>query len=104
MVLSIRGKRYVKDIKPAEWSEEDEEKMNQCMEYVAKDYNGKLISWLKSLKNRGNFLKSNTNSPWKPSEEQIGTLKQWLQDHELDGDSRYVYPIFYSLLTDLQKL
>lgn len=41
---------------------------------------------------------------WKPSKEQVGTLKQWLQDHELDGDSRYVYPIFESLYHDLKAL
>lgn len=49
-------------------------------------------------------IQSEKNRHWKPSEEQMGTLKQWLQDHELDGDSRYVYPIFYSLLTDLQNI
>jgi len=34
------------------------------------------IRWLESLKNRGDSLKSNTNSPsWKPSEEQIEALQ-----------------------------
>lgn len=49
-------------------------------------------------------IQSEKNRQWKPSEEQMETLKQWLQDHKFDGDSRYVYPIFYSLLTDLQNL
>lgn len=51
-----------------------------------------------------NLIDSLQQKMWKPSEEQVATLKRWLQDHELDGDSRYVYPIFYSLFTDLQKL
>ena len=49
-------------------------------------------------------IQSEKSRQWKPSEEQMGTLKRWIQDHELDGDTRDIYPVFYSLLTDLQNL
>ena len=66
--------------KPAEWSEEDENMMNNIIRVLSTfvgtvecESNPSLsssyptylreIDWLKSLKNRGNFPKSNTNSP-----------------------------------------
>ena len=116
--------------KPAGWSEEDERMRNQLVydvEYQKKEglvsakknkvtkalYKGleecydEKIAWIKSLRPPQyceNCKLKRSVENWKPSKVQIGTLKQWLQDHELDGDSRYVYPVFYSLLTDLQKL
>lgn len=54
-----------------------------------------LDSWLKSLK---------PQSHWKPSKEQMGTLKQWLENHKYDSNARYLYPIFNSLYEDLKKL
>lgn len=88
-------------MKPAEWSEKDERLLSKLelyvdMECFDRECNGEdLRNWLKSLRPQPH---------WKPSEEQMGTLKQWIQDHELDGDTRDVYPIFYSLFADLQKL
>jgi len=43
-------------------------------------------------------------SKWKPSDEQMDTLKQWLKDKRYDGDERYCFPIFDSLYQDLKKL
>lgn len=90
-----------------EWSEEDKEMVRRAIFYTEQyrtNYGDtkeseECFNWLLDLHR-------NIRPPfhWKPSEEQMGTLKQWLQDHELDGDSRYVYPIFYSLFADLQKL
>ena len=100
-----------------EWSEEDKETFEKLRRLLVicrgekkfiqeADYN-KMDNLLKSLRPPQyceNCKLKRSVENWKPSEEQIGTLKRWLQDHELDGDSRYVYPIFYSLLTDLQNL
>lgn len=75
-------------MKPAEWSEEDKNKLYRVMETLIADKTiaqrkyprckalhkayDELIDWLKSLKNRENFLKSNINSTsWKPSKEQM---------------------------------
>ena len=66
--------------RPAEWSEEDETYLADalwCVEQAeksCKDENDKgacwsARRWLKALKNRGNFPKSNTNSPSEWSEE-----------------------------------
>lgn len=41
---------------------------------------------------------------WKPSDEQINTLEQWLKDNQYKGDARYCYTIFESLYHDLKKL
>ena len=69
--------------KPAEWSEKDIDIIN-VLEYIVGKHRPdeifkignkqgvsayKICSWLKSLKNRGNFPKSNTNSPSEWSEE-----------------------------------
>lgn len=86
--------------KPTEWSEEDEKQARQ-IERIA--HNGgctqklqkQIADWFKSLKNR---------YTWKPSDEQINTLEQWLKDNQYKGDTRYCYPIFDSLYQDLKKL
>lgn len=76
----------------SEWNEEDEIYLQDALwcvkqaSKVARDENdmGACWSaerWLKSLKNRGNFPKSNTNSPsWKPSKEQMRCLQAVVQD------------------------
>ena len=63
-----------KEQKPVEWSDEDEKILNLAIEWAETmsgqfsfvDMNPtdfrKIIAWLKSLKNSGNFPKSNTNS------------------------------------------
>lgn len=64
-------------LQPAEWSDEDEEILDAMIDIVSNSLYEPLcpregmLAWLKSIKNRGNFSKSNTNSPsWKPSGEQ----------------------------------
>ena len=85
---------YVTDEKPAEWNEEEiRKRLDDFIE--GKDTYSSCITWLKSL---------HPQPHWKPSEKQVGALKQWLQDKQYDGDSRYVYPLLESLVSDLQKL
>lgn len=58
-----------KEQKPAEWSEEDEKIMQTMIKEG--DLKPSEVAWLKSLKNRGNSPKSNTNSPsWSEEDEQ----------------------------------
>lgn len=64
---------YMKPTKSAEWSEEDEEIFNLTITHLLNyaypnnpiycEEAEKCVAWLKSLKNRGNFPQSNTNSP-----------------------------------------
>ncbi|MBQ3950724.1 MAG: hypothetical protein II661_09635, partial [Bacteroidales bacterium] len=80
----------------SEWSEEDEAFLKVaiaiCNRYSHKD----IANWLKSLKNRGNFPKSNTNSPsWKPNASQLMAL---------DGVKRRMSLEGYGLCPDLQSL
>jgi len=155
--------KLLSEQKPAEWSEEDEQMMEDiCSHLMAyPDTRARWQTFLKSLRpqpkrewseddNNGlvclrslalNFMHYlNANRPkgkmclsngecadiekafiehdwgkiiryankykphWKPSEEQIETLGQWLKDKQFDGDSRYVYPIFESLYEQLKKL
>lgn len=65
------------------------------------DYADGMYYFIDSLKEE---IAAGKIQSWKPSEKQIGALKQWLQDKQYDGDSRYVYPILESLCNDLQKL
>jgi hypothetical protein len=86
--------------KPTEWSEEDEKKTRDVIRLIEQGASVQSIrdhytNWLKSLKNK---------YTWKPSEEQINTLEQWLKDNQYKGDARYCYPIFDSLYQDLKKL
>ena len=82
------------------WSEEDKYNLSD-IEAIIHTVRGdgrnadKLINWLKSLKER---------CTWKPSNEQIDTLEQWLKDNRYRGDARYCYPIFDSLYQGLKKL
>lgn len=45
-----------------------------------------------------------SQNTWKPSDEQMNTLEQWLKDNQYKGDARYCYSIFESLYQDLKKL
>lgn len=91
-----------KEQKPAEWSEEDEDNLKAIIRIIEDNDSDwkELTDWLNSL--HDNYKKC--NSRWKPSEEQIATLEQWLKDKQFDGASRYVYPIFESLYEQLKKL
>lgn len=79
---AIELQDFLKSLCPqskVEWSEKDESYLQtvitemeankkEAREYEHKTYDS-IISWLKSLKDRGNFPKSNTNSPSEWSEE-----------------------------------
>ena len=82
--------------KPAEWSNEDEKTRNSIIEAIRNlwpyEHRDKCIQWLKSLKNRGNSLKSNTNSPsWKPSKEQMEAFSQIVQQFKPDKELESLY-------------
>jgi hypothetical protein len=62
---------------------------------VNKDVVQEDLNWLNSLKDR---------YTWKPSDEQMNTLDQWLKDNQYKGYARYCYPIINSLYQDLKKL
>ena len=104
--------------KPAEWSEEDKKKIERLRSVVnecafkndALDVNGdfcegdyaELDKWLKSLKDRGNSPKSNTNSPsWKPTEKQIAALEWMLTTVSMKDGGRGV--VLKNLVNDLKK-
>jgi len=90
-----------------EWSEEDEYMLEQAIKCV--NNSGKLEvsteeieDWLKSLKNRGNFLKSNTNSPsWKPDGIQLDCLRHMISVSTVNNiDKQFVRDLY----EQLQKL
>ena len=61
----------VNSIKPIEWSEEDELKMNALLNYLDPDKGGTKYSSCAQLEEWSNWLKSLRPQPhWKPSEEQ----------------------------------
>ena len=79
---------YPIEQKPAEWNEEDKKMLNLTIEWAEimsdqfsfadvdpKDFR-KIIAWLKSLKDRGDFTKSNANSPNEWSEEDENTYNR----------------------------
>ena len=86
--------RWLKSIRPQpkqEWSDEDEKILVTISKALGCDTAEKILvnegvtlvmaaGFLESLKNRGNSPKSNTNSPWKPSEEQMRCLQSVVQD------------------------
>ena len=81
-------------IRPAEWSEEDERIMNNCIEYIkASCLNTndlcECIDWFESLRPQPH---------WKPSEVQIEALENSTALNEEQGAH------LYSLLCDLKKL
>ena len=91
-----------------EWSEKDELMRGTCIYLLEHDDVigpwKNCIAWLKSLNNRGNFSKSNTNSSsWKPSEEQMGMLLAVINDPNNAG-AESCHLMLQSLYADLQKL
>ena len=58
----------------------------------------------KKLLEEGEKRDKEKENKWKPSEEQMGALNEWLKNHQYDRDSRYYYPIFQSLYNDLKTL
>lgn len=106
---AIRDGEY--DLSKQEWSEEDEQFLLVCknalQKYQSSDkWDAAIIyNWLekrlKSLKNRRNSQKSNTNSPsWKPSEEQMKALKNCAYGVFQNGYG----PALRELYNDLEKL
>lgn len=109
-------------MKPAEWSDEDEKMRQRIIRHIESEYqdwckdkygnyeivsDGKescreRIAWLKSLKNRGNSPKSNTNSlHWKPSGEQVEAIEECLRFYSGSTDT---HQHLKSLLNELMKL
>lgn len=94
------------------WSEEEEQWLDNAIyflesakrHYIDDPYEiEETIVWLKSLKNRGNFLKRNSNSPsWKPSAAQMVALLSELP--VVKGSGNKVQNILESLYDDLTKL
>lgn len=94
---------------PVEWSEEDEEMRNDCIDSInflidklntspdaVVDYKNE-IAWLKSLRNR-----PKSSDTWRPSEEQMETLRsgiEWDDERATDIDLT-----LQSLYFDLMKL
>lgn len=124
---AVTAEKWLKEIKfkycvhpvKQEWSEEDERMLSRCIKSVecskqfadsesykaAKDVE---MNWLKSLKNRGNSPKSNTNSPsWKPSEEQMREYSYWYRNFIKSGlasPSSKAVTVLGELLEQLEKL
>ena len=106
----------IKNLKPAEWSEEDKEMSLDAIKYLeifdAQGIHGDkaipAINWLKSLKDRvGNFddgykvgFSAAKHNQWKPSDAQMAALKEACDKYwEPDG----LDPL-YTLYQDLKKL
>ena len=98
--LSIKNRVQPK----LEWGDEDEAMIDYLLQLIQNSHKEPCTkgliafgaeAWLKALKNK---------YTWRPSDEQINTLEQWLKDNQYKGDARYCYPIFDSLYQDLKKL
>jgi GNAT superfamily N-acetyltransferase len=111
LLKAIRDGEY--DLSKQEWSEMDEKIWKTLLDYyedALDNYacvewlNGitydELCTWLKFLKNRGNSPKNNTNSSWKPSEEQIGALERAIVKMHTPND----IDILAKLRDNLKKL
>jgi len=87
--------------KPAEWSEEDEKMLASFLhkvEVCCLLSNKETVWILKKLKS----LKAQPH--WKPSDEHMKVLKQWLNEHRYDGNLRYIYAVINSLYEQLKSL
>ena len=118
------GRRLEREEQKPEWSEEDEICLQDalwCVKQASKIARGEndmgacwsAERWLNSLKNRGNFLKRNSNSPWKPSEEQMEALKCAVEDvakfskrggRQVELENEPYYRALHSLYCNLEKL
>ena len=81
-----------------EWSEEDEKIFNGIILRCKKYGHQEQIDWLKSLKQR---------YTWKPNDEQIDVLEQFISEYKDIDDNFRAYPISHnieSLYNDLKKL
>jgi hypothetical protein len=106
-------KKYEKEQKSAEWSDDDEYLLNETIQHLEEliridrarhcgvnvQYYQRDIDWLKYLKNRGNSPKSNANSPhWRPSEEQMRAVFDASERNDKLGS------VLLTLYNDLKKL
>ena len=91
--------------KPAEWSEEDEWKLNEIIKYLEDkgDYRSCWVSFLKDLPNRFSLRPS-----WRPTDEQYYALRDAIIKLDADdSDARFPWkdlPILHLLRNDLEKL
>lgn len=100
---AVQNDGTYKNLKPVEWSEEDEKYMNALIDKLEtlNFYNDSfsiggyrvdiIANWLKSLR---------PQSHWKPSEEQMETLELVMSDYE-NGNT---YDILKGLLEQLKEL
>ena len=91
----------VESVKPAEWSEEDEKffellhtALYQIKVRIGKDEYDRAVDWLKSLR---------TRPSWKPSDEQMSSLKQ-ARDYYMSGGIKYVGRHLSEIAEQLEKL
>ena len=84
--------------KPVEWSEDDQSNFCELSSFIFETYRAedasRLITWLKSLKNR---------YTWKPSEEQMELIKD-IVFKDRQKITRKELAIFHSIYNDLKKL
>jgi len=88
--------------KPA-WSEKDEE---MFMSLYSPNFTKEQRDWLKSLKDRIG-CELNCTTMWKPSDEQMEALEQFISEYKDIDDNFRAYPISHnieSLYNDLKKL
>ena len=101
-IMPSEGMNWLKSLRPQpknEWSEEDEHRRNDAIYFLetAKTHYADTseldatISWLKSLQNRGNSLKNNTNSPNEWSEEEEDMLNRCISSIDEAKENRYYY-------------
>ena len=79
-LISFGAPAILVEQKPAEWSEEDEQMVEDILgaidtDYAASDYH-EMEDWLKSLKGR-----VQPQTTWKPSDEQMAQLKKYCPDN-----------------------
>lgn len=108
--------------KPVEWNEEDEKHKSWILECLAdgerkmpeyaEDFRA-AYKWLKSLKDRGNFPKSNTNSPseWSEKDEKMRKNIIWVLESyvshttcESNPSLTVSYPTYYKEVDWLKSL
>ena len=108
-IIKETAQECLSQMKPAEWSEEDEKMLSNLISHIEVAYSQcdwltETVIWFKSLKNRRNSPKSNTNSPsWKPSKEQMRYLLAVINDPNNIG-AESCYMTIKSLYNDLKKL
>ena len=100
-IIRETAKECLAQMKPAEWSEEDDWKRKELIQYLEEkgDYRTVWMTWLKSLPIR--CPKKSDN--WKPSEEQMSMLLAVINDPNNAG-AESCYMALNSIYNNLKKL